>query len=155
MGQTILVSEQKEDGTKFVLDFNNSFPVSVACWVAPSDTENMFLYIASEKINDSNIQDAYREMSRRFRANRSQWQWLDPFQIKLVNSSDPLAQAAMNIQRSRRGITCDSLPWYIARWNGHRRCVHISADHFDEGCIVMWSREKMAAQCCYSTIFLI
>lgn len=96
MGQELLVSEQIDAGDRFVRDFNDYVPVSVACWVNPTESDNLFLYIASDEISDSNIDVAYGEVLRRLGAKRSQW--LDPFQIKLLNSSDPIARDAIQIR---------------------------------------------------------
>ena len=96
MGQDLLVIEQIDAGGEFVRDFNDYVPVSVACWVNPAESDNLFLYIASDEIDDGNIDVAYSEVLRRLRGKRSQW--LDPFQIKLVNSSDPIARDAIRIR---------------------------------------------------------
>ncbi len=96
MGEERLVSELIDAGADFVREFNDVFPVSVACWVVLSDSDNLFLYIASDAIDDSNTPDAYREVLRRLGRNTNQW--LDPFQVKLVNSSDPIARDAMRIR---------------------------------------------------------
>lgn len=96
MGQDLLVIEQIDAGDDFVRDFNDYVSVSVACWVNPAESDNLFLYIASDDIDDSNIDVAYGEVLRRLSGKRSQW--LDPFQIKLVNSSDPIARDAIQIR---------------------------------------------------------
>jgi hypothetical protein len=98
MDPNLLVVEQEhiDAGADFVRDFNEYVPVSVACWVNPAETDNLFLYVASDEINDANIRVAYGEVVRRLRDKRSQW--LDPFQVKLVNSSDPVARDAIQIR---------------------------------------------------------
>ncbi len=100
MGEELLV-EQIEAGADFIRDFNDYVPVSVACWVIPTESDNVFLYIASDDIDDSNIDVAYGEVLRRLNGKKSQW--LDPFQIKLVNTSEPIAQDAIKI-RDRRPV---------------------------------------------------
>lgn len=96
MGQDILVIEQIDAGGAFVDDFNDYVSVSVACWVQPAESDNLFLYIASDQIDDDNIRDRYGEVLRRLRGKASQW--LDPFQVKLVNTSDRIAQDAIKIR---------------------------------------------------------
>lgn len=96
MDQELLVIEQIDAGEDFVLDFSDCYPVSVACWVIPAESDNLFLYIGSDDIDDANIDVAYREVLRRLRGRRNQW--LDPFQVKLVNSSDPIARDAIQIR---------------------------------------------------------
>jgi len=96
MGQDLLVIEQIDAGADFVRDFNDYVSVSVACWVNPAESDNLFLYLGSDDIDDTNIDVAYREVLRRLGRRRTQW--LDPFQIKLVNSSDPVARDAIQIR---------------------------------------------------------
>ncbi len=96
MGEELLVDEQIVAGADFVRDFNDYVPVSVACWVIPADSDDMFLYIASDDIDDSNFDVAYGEVLRKLSGKKSPW--LDPFQIKLVNSSDPIARDAIRIR---------------------------------------------------------
>ena len=98
MGEEFLVNEQIDAGAAFVRDFHDYAPVSVAFWVASADSDNVFLYIASDDIDDSNFDVAYGQVLRKLSGKRSQW--LDPFQIKLVNSLDPMAQAAIEIRDS-------------------------------------------------------
>lgn len=97
MGEELLVNEQIDAGAEFVRDFDDYMPVAVACWVIRAESDDVFLYIASDKITDDNFDVAYRQVLQKLRSH----QWLDPFQIKLVNSSDPIAQDAIEI-RDRR-----------------------------------------------------
>ncbi len=96
MGEELLVNEQIDAGADFVRDFNDYLAVSVACWVIPAESDDVFLYIASDDIDDSNFDVAYGEVLRRLSGKKSRW--LDPFQIKLVNSSDPIAHDAIEIR---------------------------------------------------------
>jgi hypothetical protein len=96
MGEELLVNEQIDAGAEFIRTFNEYAPVSVAFWIGLPESENLFLYIASDDINDRNFDVAYGEVLRKLSGRRSHW--LDPFQIKLVNSSEPIAQEAMRIR---------------------------------------------------------
>jgi hypothetical protein len=96
MGQELLVTEQIEAGADFLRDFNDYVPVSVACWLRPAESDSVFLYVASDEIDYGNMGVAYGEVLRRLGAKRSQW--LDPFQVRLLNSSDPIARDAMQIR---------------------------------------------------------
>ena len=98
MGEEFLVDEQKDAGADFVREFNDFVPVSVACWIIPAESDDVFLYIASDDINDNNFDVAYGEVLRKLSSKKSQW--LDPFQVKLVNSSDPIAHDAIEIRDS-------------------------------------------------------
>ena len=99
MDQVSLVMEQIDAGEEFARDFNDYVSVAVAFWINPADSEDWFLYIASAEINDDNIRSAYREVLRRVGSNRNQW--LDAFQVKLLNASDPLAAEVMAIRNRR------------------------------------------------------
>jgi hypothetical protein len=80
-----------------VREFDKFEPVIVAFWLKASDEEHRYLYIASEQINDTNIDVAYGEVLRL--ANQMQSLYLDPFRVKLINADDPLALAAAEINR--------------------------------------------------------
>lgn len=96
MGDELLVVERIDAGTDFIRGFDDYKTVSVACWINPAESENLFLYIASDEIDGTNIDVAYGEVLRRLSDKRTPW--LDPFQIKLVNSSDPIARDAIEIR---------------------------------------------------------
>ena len=96
MGEELLVTERIDAGAEFVRDFNDYVPVSVAFWVVSAESDDVFLYVASDDIDDRNVDVAYGEVLRTLTGKRSQW--LDPFQIKLLNSSDPIAQDAIRIR---------------------------------------------------------
>jgi len=92
-----------------VLAYNDYVSIAAAFWISPADSEDRFLYIASAEINDEIIRTAYGEVLRRIGSNRNQW--LDAFQIKLLNSSDPLAAEVVEI-RNRYPLTIPT------RYNG-------------------------------------
>jgi hypothetical protein len=96
MGQETLVNEQIDAGEEFLRDFNDYVSIGAAFWINPADSEVWYLYIASTEINDGNIRDVYSEVLRRVGSTRNQW--LDAFQIKLLNSSDPLAAEVVEIR---------------------------------------------------------
>jgi hypothetical protein len=97
MGQESLVNEQIDAGEEFIRDFNDYVSIAAAFWINPAESEDWYLYIASTEINDGNIRAAYGEVLRRVGSTRNQW--LDAFQIKLLNSSDPLATEVVEIQK--------------------------------------------------------
>jgi hypothetical protein len=109
MDQESLVNEQIAAGEEFVRDFSEYVSVHAAFWINPADSEDWFLYVASAEINDGNFDVAYGEILRRVGTNRNQW--LDAFQVKLLNSADPLAAEVIEIR--------DRYPLKIAtRYNG-------------------------------------
>ena len=54
------------------------------------------MYVASTELGDENMRAAYGEVLQRLGNKRNQW--LDPFQIKLLNSSDPLVTEVIEIR---------------------------------------------------------
>jgi len=109
MAQESLVNERIDAGEDFVRDFNDYVSVAAAFWINPADSDDWLLYVASPDINDDNLDVAYGEVLRRVGTNRNQW--LDAFQVKLLNSGDPLAAEVIAIR--------DRYPLKIAaRYNG-------------------------------------
>lgn len=109
MGQESLVVEQIDAGNEFVRDFSAYVSVAAAFWINPADSEDWLLYVASAEINDDNFDVAYGEVLRLVGTNKNQW--LDAFQVKLLNSADPLAAKVIEIR--------DRYPLKIAtRYNG-------------------------------------
>jgi len=96
MGQESLVDEQIDAGEEFARDFSEYIPVDVAFWINPADSEEWLLHVASSGINDDNFDVAYGEVLRRVGNNKNQW--LDAFQIKLLNSTNPLAAGVIEIR---------------------------------------------------------
>ncbi len=97
MGQASLVIEEADAGAELVRRLNNYAPVKAAFWVKESEEGRWYLYISSDQINDSNLGLVYGEVLRL--ADQMANPYLDPFEVKLIPSSDPLAQAAIGIQR--------------------------------------------------------
>ena len=95
MAHELLVDEQVGAGADFVRDFNEYVPVSAAFWINPAESEEWYLYIASDEIDGSNLNIVYGEVLKRL-GKKSQW--LDPFRVKLLNSSDPVARQAVEIR---------------------------------------------------------
>jgi hypothetical protein len=89
--------EEIDAGAELVREFDKYAPVEVAFWLKASDEEQRYLYIASEQINDTNLDVAYGEMLRL--AQQMQSPYLDPFRVKLIGAQNPLAQAAAEVNR--------------------------------------------------------
>jgi hypothetical protein len=107
MDQGSLVIEETEAGAELVRRLDRSFPVKAAFWVKDSEEGPWYLYIASDQIEDGNIDAAYREVLRL--AGEMASPYLDPFQVKLIPTSDPLAQAALEVQRRFPGTMATRL----------------------------------------------
>jgi hypothetical protein len=97
MDQGPLVSEEIEAGAELIREFDRFQPIKAAFWLKASDEEQRYLYIASDQIKDTNFDVAYGEVLRL--ANKMQSPYLDPFRVKLIGGEDPLARAAVDVQR--------------------------------------------------------
>ncbi len=91
------MTEETDAGAELVRRLDRSFPVKAAFWAKDSDGGPWYLYVASDRIQDNTIDAAYREVLRL--AEEIGSPYLDPFQVKLISTSDPLAQAALDIHR--------------------------------------------------------
>ncbi len=96
MDKAILVNEQIDAGREFGEAFNAYQAVDVILWLNPVDSDEWFLYVASDAITDRNFDLAYGEVLRLVGSGRKMW--LDAFQIKLLNSNDALAMKAKEIR---------------------------------------------------------
>jgi hypothetical protein len=92
-----LVSEQIEAGARFIAEFQKQFPVQAACWLREGERGRWFLYVASERVTHENFDEALDEVGRFFAEKRDPW--FDPFRVKVIGADDPLARAAIDIQR--------------------------------------------------------
>ena len=103
MDQGPLVIEETDAGEELVRRLDKHIPVKVAFWVKDSEEAQWYLYIASDQIDDTNLHAAYGEVLRL--AARMASPYLNPFRVKLVHTSDPLAQAAIDVHRRFPGRT--------------------------------------------------
>jgi hypothetical protein len=92
-----LVIDEIDAGAELAREFDKYEPVKVAFWLKASDEVHRYLYIASERIGDSNSDLAYGEVLRL--ANKMQSLYLDPFRVKVISAEDPLAKAAVEINK--------------------------------------------------------
>ena len=90
-----LVIEETDAGAELAREFDKYEPVKVAFWLKASDKEHRNLYIASDRIDDTNIDVAYGKVLSL--TNKMQSPYLDPFRVKLISAKDPLAKAAVEI----------------------------------------------------------
>jgi hypothetical protein len=97
MDQGPLVIEEIDAGAKLAREFDRFEPVKAAFWLKASDEEQRYLYLASDQIDDTNFDVAYREVLRL--ADQLRSPYLDPFRVKVIGGDDPLAQAAVEINR--------------------------------------------------------
>ena len=104
-GSRILVTEETDAGAELVRRLDQSVPVSAAFWVKESEEGGWYLYIASDRITARILTLAYGELLRV--ADQMGNPSLDPFRVKLVPTSTPFAQAALEIHRRFPGQMAD------------------------------------------------
>jgi len=88
------VIEEIEVGEHLLREFENYAPIMVAFWMRAGDEEQRYLYIASDRIDATNFDVAYGEVLRI--AERIRSPYFNPFRVKVINSSHPLAHAALD-----------------------------------------------------------
>lgn len=101
MDQATQVMPEIDAGAELVRRLDQYVPVRAAFWVKGSEEGQWYLYIASDQLDDKNLDVGYGEVLRL--AHDMANPFLDPFQVKLISSSDPLAQAALEILRRYPG----------------------------------------------------
>ncbi|HEX5446403.1 MAG TPA: hypothetical protein VFW87_21475 [Pirellulales bacterium] len=99
MAESTLVAENKEAGRKFLAELIKVVPVDVAFWLKDADGR-MLLYVASQQITDEKVHSTYMQVHQIARRLRDPW--FESFDVRVINSSHPLAVAALQLQ-SRYG----------------------------------------------------
>ncbi len=100
MDSSTLVSEQIEAGAEFLHLFDPFAPVKTAFWLKLPE-EPWALYVATDRINGTNIELGYAEVFRLSQQLRNPN--FDVFQVKLIGADHPLACAALEIQQRYSG----------------------------------------------------
>src|SRR5205823_6786239 len=80
---------------------NEHIPVKAAFWLKETDRGRWHLYVASDKMNGSEKGDSYGEVLRVVAEMNDPN--FSPFRVKLIGSSSPLAQAALDFSRRYPG----------------------------------------------------
>jgi len=94
--QVTLVKEQLDDGEALLqLLASEGFDVRVAFWAKPLDEENWFLYLSTPVVDSEGTIRAFRSIHRIIPKQR--WRWLDPFDVRVLGTSDPSTIAALDI----------------------------------------------------------
>ena len=67
MGQGTLVIEQgeKDAGAELINRISETWPVQLAFWLIPSESNQRFLYLAAQGIDHSNVDRGYKEVCGR------------------------------------------------------------------------------------------
>lgn len=90
-----LVSDETKAGEELIRRLDRTFPVKAAFWVKEGDDDLWYLYITSDKIKDQTLDHAYGDVLRL--SYEMATPWLDPFRVKLIPLSNPLAQSALDL----------------------------------------------------------
>ena len=93
--------EEIDAGAELAREFNHYNVVKVAFWLKASDDDHRYLYLASDQIDDSNFDLAYGEVLRL--TSQMPSLYLNPFRVKVIGADDPLAKAAVDIQKRYPG----------------------------------------------------
>jgi hypothetical protein len=104
MDQIPLVNEQIEDGKKLLERLTEKgITVSAACWLKESESSRWYLYIASSLVGPGGgTLEGYRRLLALFQEIPQPF-WVDPFEVKLVESKHPLSKAVQELIRSSKG----------------------------------------------------
>jgi hypothetical protein len=97
MDTSPLVMEEIGAGAEFLKQLHAFQPVKAACWLREAEYEERYLYAALEELTDDNFDIAYGEVLRITGAMKDHY--LDPFRVKLISTSDPVAKAVMDVYR--------------------------------------------------------
>lgn len=93
--------EQIEATGRFLSQLNQSIPIDAAFWVKSDPESRWRLYVASDKIDDSNFDQGYEVVGRVAE------ELADPnfnvFQVHLVGKDDPLARDVCELLRRYHG----------------------------------------------------
>ena len=96
MGQAVLVDGQIEDGRKRIEQIRRAgLDITVAFWAKADDETRWYLYIASEDVDRNGALQTYRKIHAIISKEALSAPWVDRFQIKLIPTNDPIAQAAL------------------------------------------------------------
>jgi hypothetical protein len=102
MGQSPLVTEHIDAGLELARRFNDTYPVRAAFWLKESEDSPWYFHLASDRINDTNFDLAYREVVRL--VGQGSRMWLDSSDVKVLGMSHPLAKAVFEITQKYPGI---------------------------------------------------
>jgi hypothetical protein len=97
MDKKPLVNEQIDAGEWLIREFTKRIPVQAAFWLREQDTDEWYLYLASDQINDRNFDVAYGEVLRIIQPGQNLW--IDPFQVKVVGADALVAKAALRVMK--------------------------------------------------------
>ena len=97
MDPDTLVTNQLDDGQKLIDKLlTGGFEVTAALWLKASFNGKWSFYVVSPIVDAEGITLAYRRLNPLVRAMPEPF-WIDPFAIKLIGPSHPIARDVLNI----------------------------------------------------------
>lgn len=102
MDNASLVEQQIDDGQEFIDSLtNNTFDVSAAAWVKPSEEDRWLLYLVSKEVDKRGLSAAFRAIHPVL-GNLSVY-WITLGDLKLIGPSNPIAADIIEINRKYPG----------------------------------------------------
>src|SRR5665213_3309552 len=95
MDQESLVTESIDAGARFLRDFASFAPIRSAVWLREDDDGRWYLHIVSDGIDFHNYGVAYGEVLNAVK--RMDNPKIDPFRVRIVPISDPIASRIQQI----------------------------------------------------------
>jgi hypothetical protein len=103
MDQIALVGHQIDDGQRLLEELVRAgFPLAAACWMKTEEDAQFYLYLASPLVDDKGLTEGYGRVHPVVRAMPQPF-WVDPFEVKLLAVSDPMARDLLDLQRRSGG----------------------------------------------------
>jgi hypothetical protein len=96
-----LVIEEIEAGADLVRRFQECMPVEAAFWLNPADEGRWAFYIVAPQMDVVKYDRGFVEILRLVR--EMQTPYIDPFQVRLIGSEDPLGKTAIEVSRKYPG----------------------------------------------------
>src|ERR1700680_3158497 len=97
MDKAPLVMDEIDAGEALVKRLNDYAPVIAACWLRSAEGGERYLYVALDGLTVANTDLAYGEVLRIAGAMKDRY--LDPFRVKLIGPTHPIAKAVTEIYR--------------------------------------------------------
>ena len=95
MDKASLVTDELDAGAAFIKQMNDYTPVMGACWLQTAEDGERYLYVVLDGLTERGA--AYTEVLRI--ADAMTDHYIDPFRVKLIGPTDPIAKALTEIYR--------------------------------------------------------
>jgi hypothetical protein len=118
MGQTTLVREQVDGGTKLLARLRDrGFGATAACWAKTEDDGQLYLYIVRPGVELTGVRPGYGEIYDAIKEMEGSWthvfERINSNDIKLIDSNHPLARGVLDLYTRYPQL----LPLWEGRYN--------------------------------------